>query len=94
MTGPPSTARLGRFIVPLVILLTLVSVAAWFALRRVGAHGAIDEEYDVIGVVVAAAVLIALPLFVPTAVFVACLVGGAVGGLAGLAASALYSSDN
>jgi hypothetical protein len=33
MTGPPSTARLGRFIVPLVILLTLVSVAAWFALR-------------------------------------------------------------
>ncbi len=69
-------------------------VAAWFAIRRAEAHGAIDEEYDVIGAVVAAAVLIALPLFAPTADFVACLVGGAVGGLAGLAASALHSSDN
>jgi membrane associated rhomboid family serine protease len=73
--------------------MALGAVAAWFALRRAEAHGAIDEEYDVIGVVVAAAVLIALPLFVPTADFVACLVGGAVGGLAGLAASALHSSD-
>jgi membrane associated rhomboid family serine protease len=73
--------------------MVLGAVAAWFALRRAEAHGAIDEEYDVIGVVVAAAVLIALPLFVPTADFVACLVGGAVGGLAGLAASALHSSD-
>ena len=73
--------------------MALGAVAAWFALRRAEATGAIDEEYDVIGVVVAAAVLIALPLFAPTADFVACLVGGAVGGLAGVAASALHSSD-
>jgi membrane associated rhomboid family serine protease len=73
--------------------MALGAVAAWFALRRAEAHGAIDEEYDVIGVAVAAAVLIALPLFVPTADFFACLVGGAVGGLAGLAASALHSTD-
>jgi membrane associated rhomboid family serine protease len=73
--------------------MALGAVAAWFALRRAEAHGAIDEEYDVTGVIVAAAVLIALPLFAPTADFVACLVGGAVGGLAGLAASALHSPD-
>lgn len=73
--------------------MALGSVAAWFALRRAEAHGAIDEEYDAIGVAVAAAVLIALPLFAPTADFVAGLVGGAVGGLAGLAASALHHSE-
>jgi membrane associated rhomboid family serine protease len=73
--------------------MALGAVAAWFAIRRAEAHGAIDEEYDAIGVVVAVAVLMALPLFVPTADFIACLVGGAVGGLAGLAASALHSSD-
>ena len=74
--------------------MALGAVAAWLALRRAEAHGAIDEEYDLIGVVVAAVVLIALPLFAPTADFVAGLVGGAVGGLAGLAASALRSSDH
>jgi membrane associated rhomboid family serine protease len=73
--------------------MALGAIAAWFAIRRAEAHGAIDEEYDVIGVVVAAAVLVALPLFAPTADLIACLVGGAVGGLAGLAASALHSSD-
>lgn len=73
--------------------MALGAVAAWFAIRRAEAHGAIDEEYDMIGVIVAAVVLIALPLFAPTADFVACLVGGAVGGLAGLAASALHPSD-
>ncbi len=73
--------------------IALGAVAAWFALRRAEAHGAIDEEYDLIGVAVAAVVLIALPLFAPTADLVACLVGGAVGGLAGLAASALHSGD-
>jgi membrane associated rhomboid family serine protease len=73
--------------------MALGAVAAWFAIRRAQAHGAIDEEYDVIGVAVAAAVLIALPLFVPTADFVACLVGGAVGALAGLASSALHTSE-
>jgi membrane associated rhomboid family serine protease len=73
--------------------MALGALAAWFTIRRAEAHGAIDEEYDLIGVAVAAAVLIALPLFAPTADLVACLVGGAVGGLAGLAASALHSGD-
>ena len=31
--------------------MALGAVAAWFAIRRSEAHGAIDEEYDVIGVV-------------------------------------------
>lgn len=70
--------------------MALGSVAAWFALRRSETTGAIDEEYDLIGIAVAAAVLILLPIFAPTADFVAGLVGGAVGGLAGLAASAFH----
>jgi membrane associated rhomboid family serine protease len=73
--------------------MALGAVAAWFAIRRSEAHGAIDEEYDAIGVAVAAAVLIALPLFAPTADFFACLVGGAVGGLAGLASSAFHTAE-
>ncbi len=73
--------------------MALGAVAAWFAIRRAEADGAIDQEYDTIGVAVTAAVLIALPLFVPSADLVAGLVGGAVGGLAGLATSALHSSD-
>jgi membrane associated rhomboid family serine protease len=73
--------------------MALGAVAAWFALRRAEAHTAIDEEYDAVGVAVAAAVLIALPLFAPTADFVAGLVGGAVGALAGLAASALHHGE-
>jgi membrane associated rhomboid family serine protease len=73
--------------------MALGAVAAWFAIRRAESHGAIDEEYDVIGVAVAAAVLIALPLFAPTANFFACLVGGAVGGLAGLAATTLHHKE-
>lgn len=71
--------------------MALGSVAAWVALRRGEAAEAIDEEWDVIGVGVAAVVLIVLPFFSPTADFVAGLVGGAVGGLAGLAASAFHS---
>jgi membrane associated rhomboid family serine protease len=69
--------------------MALGAVAAWFAIRRAEAHGAIDDDYDVIGVIVAAAVLLALPLFESTADPFAGLIGGAVGGLAGLAASAL-----
>jgi membrane associated rhomboid family serine protease len=72
--------------------MALGALAAWFAVRRAEAQGAIDQEYDVIGVIVAAAVLIVLPLFVPSADLVAGLVGGAVGALAGLASSALRSS--
>jgi membrane associated rhomboid family serine protease len=73
--------------------MALGAVAAWFAIRRAEAHGAIDEEYDTIGVAVAAAVLIALPLFASTADLVAGLAGGVVGGLAGLAAAAMHPSD-
>ncbi|HEY2333605.1 MAG TPA: rhomboid family intramembrane serine protease [Solirubrobacterales bacterium] len=69
--------------------MALGAVAAWFALRRAEAHGAIDDDYDAIGVIVVAAVLLALPIFVSSADPFAGLVGGAVGGLAGLAASAL-----
>ncbi len=73
--------------------MALGAVAAWFAIRRSESHGAIDEEYDLVGVGVAAAVLVALPLFASTANFFACLVGGAVGGLAGLAASTLHHRE-
>ena len=73
--------------------MALGALAAWFAMRRSEAHGAIYEEYDVIGVIVAAVVLIVLPVFVPSADYVSCLVGGAVGGRAGLAASAMNATD-
>jgi membrane associated rhomboid family serine protease len=73
--------------------MALGALAAWTALRRAEARAAIDEEYDRIGVAVAAAVLIVLPLFASTADIVAGLVGGAVGGLAGLAASTTRSSQ-
>jgi membrane associated rhomboid family serine protease len=73
--------------------MALGAVAAWFAIRRHEAHHAIDQEYDPIGVAVAAAVLLALPIFESTADVFAGLAGGAVGGLAGLAAAALRGSD-
>ena len=69
--------------------MALGAVAAWFAIRRAEAHRAIDDDYDRIGVAVAAAVLLALPIFESHADVFAGLIGGAVGGLAGLAASAL-----
>ncbi len=72
--------------------MALGAVAAWFAMRRAEAHDAIDDDYDAIGAIVAAAVLLALPLFTSTADPFAGLIGGAVGGLAGLAASALRDS--
>lgn len=69
--------------------MALGAVAAWFAIRRSEARHAIDQDYDPIGVAVAAAVLLALPIFESTADVFAGLVGGAVGGLAGLAAVTL-----
>lgn len=68
--------------------IALGALAAWFTMRRAEARGAIDDDYDAIGVLVAAAVLLCLPIFESTADPFAGLVGGAVGGLAGLAASA------
>jgi membrane associated rhomboid family serine protease len=71
----------------------LGALAAWFAMRRAETQGAIDQEYDSIGVAVAAAVLLALPIFESTADVFAGLVGGAVGALAGLAAAALRGHE-
>lgn len=73
--------------------IALGALAAWFAMRRAEAHAAIDQEYDPIGVAVAAAVLLALPIFESTADVFAGLAGGAVGGLAGLAAAALRTHE-
>jgi len=74
--------------------MALGAVAAWFAIRHAESQRAIAEEYDTIGVAVAAVVLIALPIFVTSADLVAGLVGGLVGGLAGRAAAAIASPTN
>jgi len=71
--------------------IALGALTAWLALRRAEARGAIDEEYDWIGVAVCAAVLLALPLFTGADV-VAGLAGGVVGGLAGLLAAVVRPS--
>jgi membrane associated rhomboid family serine protease len=73
--------------------MALGALAAWLAIRRNEVRDAIGEDYDAIGVAVAAAVLLALPLFAPTADFFAGLVGGAVGAIAGMAASALHRPE-
>lgn len=73
--------------------MALGAVAAWFTIRRAEVHGRIGEDYDAIGVAVAAVVLIALPLFAPTADFYAGIAGGAIGALAGLAATAFHHSE-
>jgi membrane associated rhomboid family serine protease len=69
--------------------IALGAVAAWLALRRAEARGAIDQDYDPIAVAVAAAVLLVLPVFESSADVFAGLVGGVVGGLSGLAAARL-----
>jgi membrane associated rhomboid family serine protease len=73
--------------------MALGAVAAWYAIHRAEARNAIDRDYDPIGVVVATAVLLALPIFESTADIFAGLAGGAVGGLAGLATSALRPQE-
>jgi len=73
--------------------MALGAVAAWFVIRRAEVRGEIGDDYDWIGVAVAAAVLIALPLFAPTADFFAGIAGGAVGALAGVAATAFRPSE-
>jgi membrane associated rhomboid family serine protease len=73
--------------------MALGALAAWFALRRSEARGAIDQDYDTVGVAVAAAVLLALPIFESTADVFAGLAGALVGGAAGFAASALRPSE-
>lgn len=73
--------------------MALGALAAWFGVRHGEARHAVDQDYDSIGVVVAAAVLLALPIFDSTADVFAGLAGGVVGGLAGLAASALRAAE-
>ena len=69
--------------------MALGTVAAWFAIRRSEARHAVDRDYDPVGVAVAAAVLLALPIFESTADVFAGLAGALVGALAGLAAAGL-----
>lgn len=73
--------------------MALGALAAWFAIRRAEARRAVDQDYDPIAVTVAAAVLLALPIFESTADVFAGLAGALVGGLAGLAAARLRPSD-
>ncbi len=73
--------------------MALGAITAWFAIRRVEAHRSIAQEYDLVGVAVAAAVVLLLPVFESSADVFAGLAGGLVGGLAGLAASALRPSE-
>ncbi len=73
--------------------LALGVLAAWFAIRRAEARGAIDQEYDRVGVAVVAVVLLALPIFESTANPYAGVVGGIVGGLSGLLAAAVRTPE-
>jgi membrane associated rhomboid family serine protease len=66
--------------------MALGALAAWFVIRRAEVRGSVGEDYDWIGVAVAAIVLLALPLFASTADWVAGVTGGLVGALCGLAA--------
>jgi len=68
-------------------------LAAWFVVRRAEARGEIGDDYDWIGVVVSAVVLILLPLFAPTADFFAGIAGGAVGAICGAVATAFHRTE-
>jgi membrane associated rhomboid family serine protease len=73
--------------------IALGALAAWFALRYSETRNAIDEDFDWIGVAVAAAVLLLLPAFDNEANVFAGLGGALVGGLAGFAAAAVRPRD-
>jgi membrane associated rhomboid family serine protease len=72
--------------------IALGTLAAWVAIRSAETRGAVDEDFDWIGVAVVAAVLLMLPVFDDAANVVAGLGGALVGGIAGLAAAALRPS--
>jgi len=72
--------------------IALGMLAAWLAIRRAEARGSIEEEYDWVGVAVAAAVLLALPVFESSADVFAGLAGGLVGAAAGLTVARLRSA--
>jgi membrane associated rhomboid family serine protease len=71
----------------------LGALGAWFSIRYSEARGAIDQELDWVGVAVAAAVLLLLPVFENQANVWAGIAGGIVGVLAGFAAAALRPAD-
>jgi len=73
--------------------IALGALTAWLALRVSETRQAIDEDLDVIGIAVAAAVLLLLPAFEDDANVLAGLGGALVGGLAGLLAVALRPAD-
>jgi len=73
--------------------IALGCLEAWFVMRRTEVRESDGEGFDLIGVAVAAGVIIALPLFEDTANVYAGLAGGLVGALAGLAASRLRPGD-
>jgi len=100
--GAPSTdirpfAATGDFSIPGVLAggngIALGALGAWAALRYTETRRAIDEEFDTIGVAVAAAVLLLLPLFDAEANFYAGVAGMAVGALSGFAAASMRRSD-
>ena len=68
--------------------LALGAIAAWYVIRRFEARED-EEEFDVIGVVICAAVILLLPVVVPSANVWSGLAGGAVGALAGLVSTVL-----
>jgi membrane associated rhomboid family serine protease len=71
----------------------LGALTAWLAIRYGETRHAVDDDFDVIGVAVAAAVLLLLPAFESDANVFAGLAGAIVGGLAGLAAGALRPTE-
>jgi membrane associated rhomboid family serine protease len=73
--------------------IALGALSAWLALRYSETRASIDQELDLIGVAVAAAVLLALPIFEDQAKVVVGIAGALVGGLAGLAAAALRPAE-
>lgn len=73
--------------------MALGALGAWFAIRYSETRRAIDEDLDTVGVAVAAAVLLLLPVFDDEANVIVGLAGAVVGGLAGFAAAALRPSE-
>jgi membrane associated rhomboid family serine protease len=71
----------------------LGALGAWFTIRYSEARNAIDQDLDLVGVGVAAAVLLLLPVFENQANVFAGIAGGLVGVLAGFAASAVRPSE-
>jgi membrane associated rhomboid family serine protease len=73
--------------------MALGALGAWFAIRLYETRRAIDQDLDLIGVGVAAAVLLLLPVFEDQANVFAGLAGALVGLLAGLAAAAVRPTE-